>query len=318
MTEKNEPNPTEGFVSTPEGRIHYLDWGGHGRQIHFLHGNGFCAGTYSPFLKYLTADFHVYASDVRGHGGSDFHGLQRIRHWQVFAEDLKRVIDNTMSPPVTGMGHSLGAVTTLIAAAIYPGLFTSIVLLDPVIFSRRRLWFIAVMRTLGLRGNLPLVRSARKRKRVFSNKRSALERFAAGRGIFKSWSKEFIEAYLECGLLEKDRQTAVLKCDPELEAQIFESVPLNVWSYVSMISCPVLAVRGAASDAFVAPAARKLQATAANVEWVEIPQSGHFVPMEQPQACARAVKMFLGRRSDGIRQCPPDERKGKPKCPKIP
>ena len=42
--------PTENFLDTPDGRIHYLDWGGSGPQAHLLHANGFCAGTYSPFV----------------------------------------------------------------------------------------------------------------------------------------------------------------------------------------------------------------------------------------------------------------------------
>lgn len=289
--------PTDGFISTPEGQIHYLDWGGSGRPVHFLHGNGFCAGTYTPFLNFLTADFRIYASDVRGHGQSNFHGLRRIHHWEIFADDLKDVVENVMVPPVTGIGHSLGAVTTFIAAAKYPDLFNGLVLIDPVIFTRSRLWFIAAMKTLGLQGNLPLVRSTRKRMRVFTNKQSAFKRWTAGKGIFKSWSTEFILAYLECGLLEKDEDTAILKCDPELEAQIFESVPLNIWSFAKRICCPVLAVKGASSDAFVSSAARRLKTMIQDFELVDIPQSGHFVPMEQPQACACEIIAFLNRLS---------------------
>ncbi len=138
------------------------------------------------------------------------------------------------------------------------------------------------MKAVGLRGRLPLAHSARHRRRVFSNKRSAFERFASGKGVFKYWSPEFIEAYLACGLLEKDADTALLTCDPELEAQIFESVPLNVWSYAKKVSCPVLVIRGAASDTFVATAARRLEDKMPNIELATIPRAGHFVPMEQP------------------------------------
>jgi pimeloyl-ACP methyl ester carboxylesterase len=293
MSETQNQAPIEGFVSTSENQIHYLDWGGSGRQIHFLHGNGFCAGTYTPFLKYLTADYRICASDVRGHGQSSFHGLQRIRSWDIFADDLKYVIEKAMTPPVTGMGHSLGAVTTCIAAAKYPKLFSGLVLIDPVIFTPARLWAIALMKAVGLRGRMPLVRSARHRKRVFSNKRSAFERFASGKGVFKYWSPEFIEAYLACGLLEKDADTTLLTCDPELEAQIFESVPLNVWFYLKKVSCPVLAIRGAASDTFVATAARRLETKVPNIELATIPRAGHFVPMEQPRTCAQRIKAFL-------------------------
>jgi hypothetical protein len=36
-----QQEPTEGFISLPEGKLHYLDWGGSGLQLHFLHANGF-------------------------------------------------------------------------------------------------------------------------------------------------------------------------------------------------------------------------------------------------------------------------------------
>jgi pimeloyl-ACP methyl ester carboxylesterase len=228
--------PQEGFLETADGKLHYLDWRGSGPHAHFLHGNGFCAGTYSPFIELLINDFHIIASDVRGHGGSDQIQMEPIRNWTVFAEDLKLLIEHTMTPPVIGMGHSLGAVTTCMAAAKYPHLFSALVLLDPVMLPRKLHWLMAVARRLRLAGKNPLARAARRRRRNFRGKQEALKLFAAGRGIFKTWSKEFIQAYMECGLLEKDSETAVLKCDPELEAQIFESVPAGIWRYAGKLS----------------------------------------------------------------------------------
>ena len=294
------PEPAEQFLELPEGRIHFLDWGGDGLPAHFLHGNGFCAGTYTPFIRYLVDDLHILASDVRGHGGSDQLKVERVRHWDIFAEDLKILIEQKMSPPVIGIGHSLGAVTTYIAAAKYPHLFCGIVLIDPVILPRRLLWLLAALKFLGLRGVLPLARMARRRRRIFKSKQEALRLFAAGRGIFKNWSKEFVQAYLECGLLEKDEKTAVLKCDPELEAQIFESIPLNVWRYAKKIKCPVLAIRGELSDTFFADAAQRLGGIIADYELQTIQHSGHFPTMEKPQESARLILDFIGRKIKSI------------------
>jgi pimeloyl-ACP methyl ester carboxylesterase len=294
------PEPAEQFLELPEGRIHFLDWGGDGLPAHFLHGNGFCAGTYTPFIRYLVDDLHILASDVRGHGGSDQLKVERVRHWDIFAEDLKILIEQKMSPPVIGIGHSLGAVTTYIAAAKYPHLFCGIVLIDPVILPRRLLWLLAALKFLGLRGALPLARMARRRRRIFKSKQEALRLFAAGRGIFKNWSKEFVQAYLECGLLEKDEKTAVLKCDPELEAQIFESIPLNVWRYAKKIKCPVLAIRGELSDTFFADAAQRLGGIIADYELQTIQHSGHFPTMEKPQESARLILDFIGRKIKSI------------------
>jgi pimeloyl-ACP methyl ester carboxylesterase len=296
MNASENIEPIENNLDTADGKIHYLDWGGTGIQVHLLHANGFCAGTYSPFVKHLTDGLHIIASDLRGHGDSAQSYLQRVGNWQTFAEDLKLLIEQTMSPPIIGMGHSLGAVTTYIAAARHPHLFSAIILIDPSILSRRRLMWFAALRMIGLAGNRQLARSARRRRRTFQGKTEALNRFASGRGIFKSWSKEFVEAYLECGLLEKDSETAVLKCDPELEAQIFESVPHDVWRYANRITCPVLAIRGEHSDVFTAESARRLKQIIPDCEAATIPDAGHFVPMGKPEKCARVITDFIHRK----------------------
>jgi len=288
--------PSEGYIDVPGGRLHYLDWGGRGPQAHFLHGNGFCAGTYTPFIKHLANDLRVIASDVRGHGGSDFDGIQPVRSWRVFAEDLKVIVERTTRPPIIGMGHSLGAVSTCMAAASFPRLFNTVVLVDPVFLMPRRLATIGLMRTLGLQGRLPLARAARRRRRTFRSKAEALRRLLSGRGIFKTWSPEFVEAYLECGLLEKDAESAVLTCDPELEARIFEAIPLDVWSYVRGLRCPVLAIRGERSDVFPAGAADRMKRLAADGEVATIAGTGHFPTMEKPEECAEVIREFLRRR----------------------
>ncbi len=288
--------PIENDLDTPDGKIHYLDWGGSGPGAHLLHANGFCAGTYSPFVKHLINDMHVVASDLRGHGGSVQPNLKRVSNWHIFADDLKILIEQTMSPPIIGMGHSLGAVSTYIAAAKYPHLFSAIVLVDPSILPRRTLLWFAALRMIGLAGNRQLARSARRRRKNFRGKSEALKRFTSGRGIFSSWSKEFVEAYLECGLLEKDSETAVLKCDPELEAQIFESVPHDVWRYAKQITCPVLAIRGEHSEVFTVESAGRLKQVIADCESVTIPDAGHFVPMGKPEKCARIIADFIHRR----------------------
>jgi pimeloyl-ACP methyl ester carboxylesterase len=293
---KSQIEPAEGFVPSSDGLLHYLDWGGSGLPTHFLHGNGFCAGTYTPFISHLIDDLHIYASDVRGHGDSVNLNHLPIRNWHIFVEDLKTVIEQVMTPPILGIGHSLGAVTTFMAAAKYPHLFSGIVLIDPVILPRRLLWLLAAVKLLGLRANIPLAKTARRRRKIFKGKQEALRLFAAGRGIFKNWSKEFVHAYLECGLLEKDEKTAVLKCDPELEAQIFESVPLDVWKYAKKISCPTILIRGEQSDTISSDSAKRLNHLIKDYELKTIPNAGHFIPMEKPQPCAQHINDFVHRK----------------------
>ena len=202
-----------------------------------------------------------------------------------------------MSPPVIGIGHSLGAVTTYLAAAKHPHLFSKIILIEPVILPRRILWLICLMKLFGIVGLIPHARIARKRKRIFANKDAAFVRFASGRCAFSTWSKDFIDAYLECGILEKDNEKAILKYNPETEAHIFESVPLDIWKYAGKIKCPVLSIRGKHSDSFYADAASDLKKYIPAYELETVSKTGHFVPMEKPVECAKIIFRFINRQA---------------------
>ncbi|MCW7753367.1 alpha/beta hydrolase [Desulfobotulus sp. H1] len=292
-----QPAPQEGYVHHPDkGPLHYIDWGGNGPFAHLLHANGFCAGTYDPLIRKMTKDLHIIGSDIRGHGSSPSPTAMPVRHWKIFAEDLHYTITSLMPPPVIGIGHSLGAVTTLIAAVRHPELFSCIILMDPVILPRRYLLFMRFLRMAGLIKQFPLAKGARRRKFIFQGKQEAFARFTAGRGIFKTWDPAFVDAYLECGLLEVDEETAILKCDPELEAQIFESVPADIWTYVENVQCPVLAIRGKKSDTFLQDAAERLTRSMKDCELVVVDKAGHFVPMEQPDICADHILDFVRRK----------------------
>ncbi|MCK7503813.1 MAG: alpha/beta hydrolase [Desulfobacterales bacterium] len=192
--------PSQGHVDVPGGRLHYLDWGGDGLPAHFLHGNGFCAGTYAPSCACSPPICASPRATSAVTGSPAFERMPPIRHWKVFAEDLALLVTRALGGPVVGMGHSLGAVATTMAAAVRPELFPALVLVDPVFFEPLRLWRVAALRMLGLRGHSPLAVQARRRRRVFKGKAELMRVFAARPGAFKSWAPEFIDAYLECGL----------------------------------------------------------------------------------------------------------------------
>jgi len=289
-------NYTNGFIEISSGKIHFLEWGQDSPGLHFLHANGFCSGVYEPLLKYMDDRFHIIASDARGHGDSDPIGLDKISAWEIFAHDLKEFLESKTELPVTGMGHSFGAVVTLIAAARFPHLFDRIVLIDPVILTPGLLKIIKILRFSGQEERFPLAQGARRRKNQFSSREEAYNRFASGRGLFKTWKEEFINAYLNCAIHEADDGTAFLKCNPETEAQIFQSVPAHIWSYAGKVDCPVLVIRGENSDTFVEKAAKKLNKSVKNIRIVNVKNSGHFVPMEEPSIVAELILDFITKK----------------------
>ncbi|WP_459921888.1 alpha/beta fold hydrolase [Desulfatiferula olefinivorans] len=286
-------NYTNVFTDTAERRLHSIACGTESRPMHFLHANGFCAGVYLPFFEHFKNDFSILATDLPGQGDSDHHGRRRIEHWDIFVDDVKDVISRRMTPPVVGMGHSLGAVVTLLTAARYPALFSHLVLIDPVIYVRSKLFLTWLVRQAQMRHLLPLPSGARRRKRYFSGKKDAYQRFSSGRGLFATWPDPFIKAYCNHALSTSRLGTASLKCDPETEAQIFETLLEDIWTYPQTITCPTLLIRGERSDIFSASSERKLCALIPRARAVVIDGASHFVPMEQAGACRTHILKFL-------------------------
>lgn len=290
--------PDSRFTPVPDGTVHSLDWGGSGVPVHFLHANGFCAGTYTPFLSRLSTSLRVEAGDIRGHGDTRLPVPDPVSGWSLFADDLCQWIRRRYADPIIGLGHSLGGTATVMAAANGPELFSAIVLIDPVILPPTYLWALQILRWIGQQGRMPLAQRARRRKRRFSSMENARQRFSAGRGMFRTWQEAFIDAYLEWSLRMHEDGSAELKCSPELEAQIYESVPRNVMSFAARIRCPVLTVRGAQSDTFLPGPAARLERLIPDCRSVVIHDAGHFIPMERPEWLAQIILEFT-RSLDG-------------------
>jgi pimeloyl-ACP methyl ester carboxylesterase len=283
----------QNITSTSSGkRIHGITCGTGPLPLHFLHANGFCAGAYLPLFEHFKDDFTVIATDIPGHGDSDNHGYKRIHHWDIFIDHVKDAIVSHTDRPIVGVGHSLGAVVTLLTAARHPGLFSRIVLIDPVIFTKSMLLFLSIAKKTGLMKYNPLAQGARRRKTSFTSKEEALERFSAGRGMFRTWKPEFIKAYCDHGLSWKSNGRGTLKCDPETEAQIYESVLLDIWNYPPDVTCPALLIRGEQSDTFTAKAAETLNRVIRDSKLVTVSGATHFVPMEKPAHVRKAIFDF--------------------------
>jgi pimeloyl-ACP methyl ester carboxylesterase len=69
---------------------------------------------------------------------------------------------------------------------------------------------------------------------------------------------------------------------------------IDLWEPLRRITSPTLLVRGADSDVLSVDVAKRMIDALPEGRLVEIPGAGHPVPMDQPEAFARAVRAFLG------------------------
>lgn len=260
--------------------------------LHFLHGNGFSGLTYSPMLQSLMDDFDLILTDLPGHGDSDSGGA--FMGWNRCADYCLNIMGHfsqQISPTVPryALGHSFGGVITALMMGKDQRRFAKAVLMDPVIFSPGMLRVMAAADLVGLLQNAPMAKQARGRKNTWPDRTAAYESFV-GRGIFKTWSDDSLQAYVDYALA--DHTTGVvLKCQPEREADIFSSYPKKLWSYLKDVKTPTRIQMAEDSFPFIARSVERLvQQPAYSAETVA---GGHCFMMEDPKASAERVKQYL-------------------------
>jgi pimeloyl-ACP methyl ester carboxylesterase len=94
-----------------------------------LHGIGSRGSSWWPVIDPLAEHFHLYQLDLRGHGASG--KPERGYVIENYAEDLDAVLDALALEEPRILGHSLGALVTLVWASEHPTRAAALVLEDP-------------------------------------------------------------------------------------------------------------------------------------------------------------------------------------------
>lgn len=268
--------------------IPYEDFGGSGPVLHFAHSNGYPPGCFRQILQPLTTDFKVTAIRLRPlWPGSD---PQELESWDIIAADLQAFFAQQHYQQVIGVGHSLGAVTTMMVAGQYPDLFRALVLIEPVFLSPDILKMIAAQPEMA--ENMPLLPVTRQRRTHWPDRQSAFAHFRAKK-VFRRWSDQVLWDYINDGLQRADNGDFRLAYSREWEAQFYAHPPLNVWQEIPAVTQPTLAIRGADSDTLFPQSWMLWQELQPQATFVEISDAGHMVPMEQPQMVYSSIRDFL-------------------------
>lgn len=280
------------FFDAHDGTFSYLDWGGNGPISHIAHATGFCAGVYDPLAKILSSRLGVVGMDYRGHGKTTATANpENLKDWNSFADDLACFFAK-LNQPVIAIGHSLGAVSSMLLAAERPHRLKALVLVDPTIMPRSLNFVLSVAQRLGLTGMFPIVRAASKRNSTWPD-RSTIYNAYSRRAPFDKWSEGFLEAYLEYGFEELPSGIIKLRCEPAWESKCFSTCPAWIWGIPGLLKIPVLIIYGAQSDVFLEKSAKKFQSECKHVTLRKIDGVGHFAPMEKPHQTARLIFEFL-------------------------
>jgi len=117
-----------GFVRVNNVKLHYLDWGGKGETLLFLHGMGDTAHRYDDFAPRFTNQFRVLGLTRRGHGESE---IPEIGYDTVtLVEDIRQFLDALRIERVVLAGHSFAGDELTRFAAVHPGRVIKVVYFD--------------------------------------------------------------------------------------------------------------------------------------------------------------------------------------------
>jgi pimeloyl-ACP methyl ester carboxylesterase len=273
--------------------IALLDWGGAGSLALLHHANGFCAATWGPVAEGLRPHFRVVAMDARGHGDSSKPPGADAYRWDRFGGDAAEVAatlaaEHAEGRVALGLGHSFGGTALLAAAALRPGLFHRLLLVDPIV--------LPVTAPEG-GGQAPsrggtLAEGARKRRDVWPDRATARARWSE-KAMFAGWDPRALDLYLAEGIRDRDDGRVELKCPGEVEASIFEQgVHSGASAMAERVAVPTVILWAARGNFprghFEALAARMPDATVRDAD------AGHLVPMERPDLVVAAALAAVG------------------------
>lgn len=274
--------------------IPFTDFDSNGPQLHFLHANGYPPACYMPLFERLGTRYHVTAMHLR----PLWPGAQpeEIDEWHPLTDDLLQFFDEQKFGQVIGIGHSIGAIVTLRAALRHPEHFRALILLDPVLFPPRFIAFWNLVTALGLGYRMhPLIPGAMRRRRVFDNLESLFKGYRR-RHVFRYLTDDALRAYIKGISLPRPEGGFELAYSPEWEAHIYlTSVwhDMDLWRGLPKLKVPTMIIRGAETDTFLAPTARRVEKINPTIFLETIGKSTHIVPLERPEQVHQKIEWFL-------------------------
>lgn len=255
------------------------DLGGTGPAVLLSHATGFHGHCLAPLAAGLPRH-RAFALDHRGHGDADPVDPAAL-HWSTYGDDAlaaARHACEVAGEPLTGIGHSMGGASLIMAAVREPDLFAALYLFEPIVFPPPD-------PGAGPRAESPLPAGARRRRAVFPDERAALDNFAA-KPPMASFDPAVREAYVRHGFAPCD-EGITLKCAPEHEARTYETGGgSGAWETLGSLAVPTWIMSGAAAPHQPSSFAHLVAERIPGAVFVRWDDMGHFGPFENPAGIA--------------------------------
>jgi pimeloyl-ACP methyl ester carboxylesterase len=258
--------------------LHYRDWPNEGAPaLVLLHGFTGHAASWDTFAEAMSGRYRVIALDQRGHGdsewASDYAPERRV-------EDLEQFLQALGLERFTLLGLSMGGICAYGYAAKHPETLEKLVIVD-------------IAPTLERTG-MSRISTGVQAADVFDTPEEAVAQARLGN---PRAPEDALRYRALNNLKQREDGKWTFKYDVALRnggaARVVPPDSEAIWASLANISCPTLLVRGAESDLLGIDAAERMVRTIPNCELVQVPNSGHSVPLDNPSGFLAAVDSWL-------------------------
>ncbi len=269
------------------------EFGGDGPVLHLGPANGFPPQTYQPLIEPLLESYRVLSVLPRALWPNT-EPPPKPQEWvyNIVPDLLSGLHEHQLDQAIV-IGHSIGAITAMMAATKQPQLFKAVIVLDPTIFTSRQNWMIRLSRLINL--DPPMARRAEKRRYQFADLDEALAYFKSKR-LFQDWSDDALTLYCET-LVPNGNGGYQLAWPRAWEAFYFRTLYTGIWHGIQAFkrtSLPLLAIRGGTSTTFTEEVVRRMQQVLPDMTFAEIDGHGHLFPMTAPEQASSIIMGWLG------------------------
>jgi pimeloyl-ACP methyl ester carboxylesterase len=258
--------------------LHYRDWPNEGAPaLVLLHGFTGHAASWDTFAEAMNDRYRVLALDQRGHGDSewakDYAPERRV-------EDLEQFVAALELGRFTLLGLSMGGICAYGYAAKHPETLEKLVIVD-------------IAPTLERTG-MSRISSGVQAKDVFDTQEEAVAQARLGNPLAPDDALRYRALN---NLKQRDDGKWTFKYDVALRngstARVVPPDSEAIWASLANITCPTLLVRGEKSDLLGMAAAERMVATIPDCKLVQVANSGHSVPLDNPPGFLEAVRSWL-------------------------
>jgi pimeloyl-ACP methyl ester carboxylesterase len=260
----------------------YVRAGGEGSAVLLLHGYGETGGMWAPLAARLARNHKVIVPDLRGLGLSSRPAGGYDKKTQ--AEDMAGVLDALKIDKVDLVTHDIGNMVGYAFAAQHPDRVKKFVIIDaPLpgigpwddIVRSHALWHFSFY-------GPDAERLVKGRERIYLDR--FWNEFSADPKKFDEASrKHYAQLYAAAGAMHAGFE----------QFKAFDQDAADNKAFVAkgMLTMPVLAIGGEKS--FGSMMGTVMRAAATNVQTAVVPNSGHWVMEENPEATMKLIEDFL-------------------------